>query len=276
MELFTFPVSLEKSEKKNNRIEIRVIASDESLDREKDQVLSKAFTQEVRDYFLKYGIIDYDHLTIRGKNALEKSTAIIGTPMRFYEERHRGEPVQVIEAFLHVGNPYVDNMIAPALFSGSDRIGASVGGKITSFSRNQHGGRSVDGILMNHLAITPTYRAINPNARVEQIGFTHASIEKSDESEMYCFDSVGSFCKSLEAGNETDSANMIGAQVLQNPNASPKKIVSIMINKEIPVNRNEIIKLLRLFGYPENEELINKLLSNADTIKRAQKWFHKS
>jgi len=277
LELFTFPVKLEKSEKKGNRIDVRVIASDESLDREKDQVLSKAFTSGVREYFLKYGVIDYDHLTIRGKNAIEKSTAIIGTPTRFYEETIGGMPVQVIEAFLHVGNPYVDNMIAPALLSGSDRIGASVGGKITSFSNNQHGGRSVDGILMNHLAITPTYRAINPNSRVEPIGVSKVNIEKSEDYDTYCFESVGSFCKSLEAGVETDSLAITGGQALQSEQQiEPKKIISVMINKNLPVTREEVVKVFKLFGYPYNEEILSKILSSSETIRKAQKWFHRN
>ena len=93
---FTAPAQLLKSETRfeKNRIWVKVIASDEKLDMEDDNMLSRSFTDEVRDFFLQAGIFDWDHVTIRGSNSLEKYTGIIGTPTKFNEKPDdEGSPV---------------------------------------------------------------------------------------------------------------------------------------------------------------------------------------
>ena len=71
---FTAPAELVKSETRvdGQKIHILIKASDESLDAENDNILSEAFTPEVRAFMLEKGVIDYDHITVRGANALEK------------------------------------------------------------------------------------------------------------------------------------------------------------------------------------------------------------
>lgn len=223
--LFSVPVKLEKAEQKDedSRIDLTVYASDESLDREGDNISSSVFTDEVRDYFLRSGIIDYDHVCIRGENELERATALIGTPTSFYEERLKGEAVQVIEGFLHPENPYVRNAVLPVLKSRSDRLGASIGGKILDFTKNGVGGKSITKILMNHLAVTPLYKSVNTNTKAFLSQFKDDYvIEKSFKGEDILFmKSFSDFAdamnlnKSMEAGTATDSAQMTGAQALQ-------------------------------------------------------------
>lgn len=224
---FTAPAELIKSETRvdGRKIYVLIKASDESLDAENDNILAEAFTPEVRAYMLEKGVIDYDHITVRGANALEKASAIIGTPTDFYQELVNGRPVQFIRGFLHRGNPFVDSTIAPGLESGSDRWGASIGGKILEWNKNEHGGKRANKIWMNHVAITPAYKAVNPNTAVE--------ILKSNDGIEYCqFGTTMSLVKALQAGSQTDSAFMSGAQALQ-PQSLEQRLAVTTITKDL-------------------------------------------
>lgn len=228
---FTLPATLLKSETIHKTVKlpsgktyssvphVYILASDESMDQDNDQMLSKCFTDPVKEFFLKYGIFDWDHLTLRGSTDVEKGTAMVGTPTKFWEERVKGAPVQLIEGFLHPGNPYVDSTIVPALKSKSDRIGVSVGGKILAYDNNEYGGKSIGRIFMNHLAFTPLFKSINLNTRVE--------LTKSQgiNGEIHNFPNMNALIKSLEAGYQTDSSAMTGAQALQTQNLEGGSLV---------------------------------------------------
>lgn len=228
---FTVPAELLKSETKfdDKKITILIKASDESLDQENDNILSEAFTPEVRAFMLEKGVIDYDHMTVRGANALEKATAIIGTPTEFFQELEKGKPVQYIRGFLHRGNPFVDSTVGPALESGSDRWGASIGGRILNWSKNDQGGKKANRIWMNHCAITPAYKAVNKNTFVEIL----KSLDENGKSdELQHFGSLGMLLKALEAGYQTDSAQITGAQAIQ-PQSLEGSPVSLTVPKDV-------------------------------------------
>lgn len=228
---WTAPAVLLKSETRidDKKIHILIKASDESLDQENDNILSEAFTPEVRQYMLDKGVIDYDHMTVRGANALEKATAIIGTPTDFFQELEKGRPVQYIRGFLHRGNPFVDSTIAPGLESGSDRWGASIGGKMLAWQKNEYGGKKATKIFMNHIAITPAYKAVNPNTAVEVLKSKDGN---GDSVEIHHFGSLGLLLKALEAGSQTDSQFITGAQSLQ-PQSLEGNLVNLTIPKDV-------------------------------------------
>lgn len=225
---YTAPAQLLKAESKSDRLECVAVASDETLDEDKDNILSSAFTDEVRSKFLKLGHIDWDHLTIRGSVELEKAAAMIGTPTAFYEEKVKGKKSQIIEFYLHRGNPYVDDTVEPALRAKSDRIKCSIGGKILGYEPNAFfqtgsdgkavGGRSMHQITMNHLAMTPAYKAINKNTSVRMANLAKAG-------ELIQFAKSYDLCKSLEAGNLTDAATIVGAQALQAQSLDEQKVI---------------------------------------------------
>lgn len=228
---WTAPAELMKSETKfdKNRIYITIKASDESLDQENDNILAEAFSEEVRSFMLTKGVIDFDHMTVRGANALEKGTANIGTPTEFFQELIKGSPVQFIRGYLHRGNPFVDSTIGPALEAGSDRWGASIGGKILNWLKNSSGGRMAKKIWMNHVAITPAWKAVNKNTAVEVL---KSLDENGSPDEIQHFSSLANLFKALEAGSETDSAKITGAQSLQ-PQSLEGKPVQLTIPKDI-------------------------------------------
>lgn len=279
---FTAPAELIKSETRvdGQKIHILIKASDESLDAENDNILSEAFTPEVRAFMLEKGVIDYDHITVRGANALEKATAIIGTPTEFYQELVKGRPVQFIRGFLHRGNPFVDSTIAPGLESGSDRWGASIGGKMLSWNKNEQGGKRANKIWMNHIAITPAFKAVNPNTAVQ-------ILKSKDGEEIHQFASMNSLLKALEAGSQTDSAQITGAQAIQ-PQSLEQKPVVLTITKDILQSViNDIVEghcdfseraiAIRASVYGLNEQLAEKLvqvLMSAVMRKRIQELMH--
>ena len=279
---FTAPAELVKSETRvdGQKIHILIKASDESLDAENDNILSEAFTPEVRAFMLEKGVIDYDHITVRGANALEKATAIIGTPTEFYQELVKGRPVQFIRGFLHRGNPFVDSTIAPGLESGSDRWGASIGGKMLAWNKNEQGGKRANKIWMNHIAITPAFKAVNPNTAVQ-------ILKSKDGDEIHQFASMNSLLKALEAGSQTDSAQITGAQALQ-PQSLEQKPATLTITKDIlqsiindivdgHCNFSERPIAIRASVYGLNEQLAEKVvhvLMGAAMRKRIQEMMH--
>lgn len=229
---WTAPAELLKSETRfdDKKIHILIKASDETLDQENDNILAEAFTPEVREFMLSKGVIDFDHMTVRGANALEKATAVIGTPTEFFQELVKGAPVQFIRGYLHRGNPFVDSTLAPALEAGSDRWGASIGGKILNWLKNSNGGKMAKSIWMNHVAITPAYKAVNKNTAVEIL--KSKDLNEADV-EIHHFGSLGSLLKALEAGSATDSAQMTGAQAVQRQSLEGGKPVSLTIPRDV-------------------------------------------
>jgi len=285
---FTAPATLIKSETefKKNRINVKVIASDETLDQEQDQLLAKCFTDDVRDYFLKSGIFDWDHMTIRGQTSIDKGSALIGTPTAFYEERFNGAPIQMIEGYLHRGNPHVDNAIEPCLKAGSDRLGTSVGGKILGHDPNEYGGRSISKIFMNHLAFTPKHKSINLNTKVELVKGLNGET-------IYKFKKTSDLLKSMEAGFETDMAAITGPQAMQPQSleGSPillehphlefigRSVLHDLVSGLINFDDTSIMSQAQNYGLgAQDAKLISNLLLNqlANKINRLRGLYNKS
>lgn len=260
---FTAPATLLKNETTERKgvPYVKVIASDESLDKDLDNILSEAFTKDVKEFFKSEGIFDWDHVTIRGDSDVERGTAMVGTPTDFYQESVHGAPVQIIEGYLHKGNPYVDNTIYPALLAKSDRIKCSIGGRRLGYDENKHGGKSIYRLSMNHLAFCPSFKAINTNTSVDLV----KSIGHQNE-EILNFTSSSALLKSLEAGNNTDSATISGAQSLQPQSLEGVKsdithdignmILYDLMDGTIELNKEAIENRLELLGCPDDKKKV--------------------
>ena len=128
---FTYSATLSKAGKsKDGKIPVTIIPSLPTPDRENDTIALKAFDEDCRNEFLKDGIIDYDHLSYRGKDPLIKAQAIIGQPTNLFIEKS----VPYCDAYLFEKNPFVAGSILPALETGSHTFGASVGGRVLKSS----------------------------------------------------------------------------------------------------------------------------------------------
>lgn len=219
MQKYYFPATMElrKSDGDSDderRIPIRIVASEDTVDKVNDIIVSKAF-ENARDSYLREGYIDYDHVSIRGKTPLEREEARIGEPTDLKVEKGvGGTSLPVCEGFLFKGNPYVDRCIYPALLAKSKIYGASVGGNILKKSDEWDTDRKakvrkITDINLIHIAVTPMHKAIHPNTSVALMKAL------AEEDGIIEFASLGELAKALTAGVSTDIANIRGGQALQ-------------------------------------------------------------
>lgn len=180
---FIIPVALEKSErnKSDEEYPIRFGISSNAIDRQQERMVTDSiFDQKTIDYHMKEGYVDYDHLSFRGENAFEKAQAFLGKPYDFNWEQRGAERVPCVEANLFRGNPYVDKVLIPAFEQGNGVFGMSIGGRTISKSkpkRDPESGNKVVEIYKIqwiHDAITPLYKAVNPDTFVSKL---HKSLE---------------------------------------------------------------------------------------------------
>lgn len=244
---YSFPAQLIKSgEESNGRIPITIVPNHPSPDRVNDKIILKAFDDECIKGFLFDGVYDYDHISVLGKTPLEKAQAIIGQPEEFYIDEEKGQPV--CHGFLFKGNPYVDNVIMPALLSGSKVFGASVGGRILKKSDDldpvtKKICKAISKISLKHIAITPLQKAIHQGTSVQlrkscsgggKCNEKHNCGEKCNKSFELQFDSFDCFLKSFEddteiikaltAGSSTNIPDISGGQTIQNQSLEGSKI----------------------------------------------------
>lgn len=185
--------NLERDE--NGNYMVWVEASNESLDYDEQVVLQKALLESA-DYFLKNGIISYDHRHLRRDPTdtdWNPEKYIIGEPL---EVRRHGLTT-LVKCLLYKSNRLVQEIIGKVR-DGSTRVRASIAGKkptiVKAFDRKLRKlVEKVSSILWDELAITP-----------KPVNQTLAPAALSPEA----------FVKSLQAGYETDAAKMTGGQSL--------------------------------------------------------------
>jgi len=216
---FTYSATLSKAGKsKDGKIPVTIIPSLPTPDRVNDTIALKAFDEDCRVDFLKDGIIDYDHLSYRGKDPLIKAQAIIGKPLDLFVEKS----IPYCDAFLFEKNPFVFGSILPAIETESGVFGASVGGSVLKSSLknplNKSGGKNIMKVRLKHIAICPLQNAVHQGTMV--------TLKKSQSNEeIFQFNNFNDLMKSLEsdelldkalqAGSATDISGMTGGQVLQ-------------------------------------------------------------
>jgi hypothetical protein len=292
---FSYPSELIKSgEEINNKIPIKIIPNIPIPDRVNDKILLKAYDEECIKGFLHSGIIDYDHQSILGLTPLQKAEAIIGEPEKFYIDHEN--KVAVVEGFLFKGNPYVDNVIYPALRAGSKKISASLGGKILQKSdefdlQSKQKIKTISKISINHVAITPLMKAVNQGAIVSLLKScsgngkckSELKCNSCNKSYEYQFNSFESFIKSfedeeilksLEAGTSTSITGMNNGQMIQGQ--SLEGVDYTKIRNKLPLILNDLINgisttsakeymnylIAQGFNQPEANEIIELLARN--------------
>lgn len=267
-----FEIDINKSqEETKQRIPIRIEASSPTVDKQKDLILTKAYTKPVIDEFLKVGIIDYDHRSIIGKTSEEKATAVIGEPTNFKIEKskHNDMEVPIIYGDLYKENAIVKNSLLPALKAGSTRWGASIGGNILKareiIKSDDKKYREISEIKINHCAITPTLKAVN--------NFTSVSMVKSAENFI-------EFMKAITTGAETDITNITGGQALQGQSLEGGTVSQVLpsilyimtefkkckMNKTMPNLDDLLFKAIDFLDYDLQQDLIKAINKNKEII----------
>lgn len=304
---YSFPADVFKSGKENNnRIPITIIPNTPNIDRVNDKILLKAYDDECIKNFLLVGILDWDHKSILAKTEREKVEAWIGDPTNFYVDNEKKVPI--IEGYLFKNNPIVRDAIYPALEAGSNRVSASLGGKILQKSSNydpiaKKQINTISKLSLAHCAITFLNKAVHQDARVT-LKKSCSGNGKCKESNKKCndcnseytyqFDTYKSFIdfieddsqfiKTLEAGSETDISKIIGGQVLQkqslegnNKIINKKKLKSILpfilnsiFTGKVSGTYNDYKKYLTKNGLTDKEadEIIKLLAKNGAKIVR--------
>lgn len=225
---------IKSGEEENGRIPIKIVISDDKVDKQGDIMSPEAFNEKTMDDFIANGIIDYDHEVVRGDTPLDRAKAMLGEPKKWYKDEY-GRPV--VEAELYSNNPYVRDAIMPALKEDGKVWKASVGGSIVKKSKiydnkSKKKVNKINAIKLHHIAITPSWLAVNPRTSVEMIKSIdeNTHIEKRGELEVLVCKGIKAFNealvksvngekeediqKALMAGYETNMANLQGGQAL--------------------------------------------------------------
>jgi hypothetical protein len=263
---FEFKSNILKSSKSQDdkKYYISIIPNSPTKDTVNDLIELKAFEdKDCVNNFIKTGYLDYDHISVLGKDDFSKAQAIIGQPESLYVDRDKNVPV--CEGFLFKGNPYVDNILIPALESGSSVFGASVGGKALIKSSEYDNKTNsklnrISKILLRHVAICPLQKAVNQDTSV---------MRKSDDGTLI-FEDYNEFYKSMNASvMTTDVSNMFGGQALQKQSLEGSdnlvNLIWQMVDLKILDSSKKIEKTLNLFNLSDAQKsdalkvLINKL-----------------
>lgn len=167
---------------------IEAEASNENLDFDGQVVLQRALLDS-KDYFLKNGILSWDHLHLRNNDP----SYIIGQPIGVEK---RGTKT-FVKAVLFKGNKIAEDVVSK-LKSGATIIKTSVGGKrpviVTDFdTKLKKPVEKVASVLWDELAIT--FKPVNQTLSPVSL-------------------SSAAFVKSLSAGYVTDSATATGGGAL--------------------------------------------------------------
>jgi len=266
---YSYPanVFLNSEDEENNRLEITIIPNVPTKDRVNDIILLKAYDDECINEFLKSGYLDYDHQSVLGKTPLERAQARIGDPTNFFIDEKKKVPV--IEGFLYKGNPYVDNILYPALKAKSNRISASVGGRalrksITKDPITKEELNAISKLSLKHCAVTYLDKAIHPEASVTlkkscsgdgKCKSTHHKCKDCNKSYELKFNSYDNFLKSLNdgfvlkaltAGTATDISGLSGGQVLQRQSLEGTPVNLIKIKKLIPSILSDLFTVMNV------------------------------
>ena len=187
--------SITGQEDENGNFIVEVEASNENLDLQNQRTLQSAL-DESKEYFLTNGVISDDHQ--------HKTRNPDGT-VESHKEKIIGEPISVrksgkstfVKLCLYKGveaaKPYIN-----LLKNGSKLVKASIGGIMPTIRKEKDGTETVTRFMWNDLALTTS-----------PVNWTVGSARFAKSIAMV------DFCKSLEAGSGTNTAEFEGGRSLQ-------------------------------------------------------------
>jgi|WetSurMetagenome_2_1015567.scaffolds.fasta_scaffold67743_2 hypothetical protein len=174
----------------NGNYIIKAEASNENVDVDGQIVLQNALVKS-KDYFMKNGIISWDHLHKQkdaNGNIVTNPEFIIGEPLGIETEGDK----TFVKAILYKGNKIVEDIV-DKLRQGAKIIKTSVGGRkpVVQKSYDKNTGKNLEKIVdVNWDELALTYKPCNQTLSPVQL------------------------IKSLQAGYPVDSANMSGGETL--------------------------------------------------------------
>jgi len=256
-----------------SKVFVRMVANSLKKDKENDVILPQAFSKETVDYFLKNGIIDWNHMSMIGSTMEERARSILGKPEKFNWEDNK----PVVYGYLTKTHPVVKESILPHLEADQKVFGASIGGfikksKIVFDKETNQNKRLIYEIEWNHIAIAPLPYAISSETQVEIVkskGLDSNLIVKYPDI-LYFFndfynDKLISLKKALEVGYETDSMKIMNGDAL--------RIQSIdnNVNEYMPIVYNLIDLISTGIIEPKAEKIIDYLEKNGYKYSNIEK-----
>lgn len=171
-----------KAEEEQGQWIVYLQASNEGLDQEQEQIMSKALN-EAKDYYLSHGVLSWDHK----HKMLHDPQYIVGEPL---DVAFTDKNETLVKGWL-----YQKNEIAQRLWnniqSGAKKLGASVGGGILKKS----GEGKIERVIWDETAIT--------HKPVNDMTLGHVQLIPFE-----------AFAKALMAGAGVDAANFTGGRAL--------------------------------------------------------------
>lgn len=239
-------------------------ASNENLDFEEQQVLRRALLDS-KDYFLKNGLISYDHRHLKpveGEIDWNPEKYIIGEPLDVFQSDDK----TFVKALLYKSNALVQEIVQK-LKDGATIIKASIGGKkpvIKRFfdTKVKRFVERVVSVLWDELAIT--FKPINQT--LTPVGLSSKA-----------------FVKSLQAGYETDAAKLTGGQSIipqdlegaEQINKNKKNITAVVMALYFGDIKGpeETKQFLKNRGCSEEDatQILETIIQNKKPIKKAFK-----
>lgn len=230
---------------------IVIEASNDNLDFQEERVLQDAL-MESKDYFLKNGVISYDHMHLPSEDNYKKDPEwneekyILGHPVDAYMENG----VVKVKAALYKSVDRAKEIIKK-LSDGAKTVKASVGGrrptKINKYDYNlMKDVPTIIKVLWDEVALT--YKPVN-----QTLGPTILSPKE--------------FVKSLTAGNSVDPGAMTGGNALQYQSVQGRGVVQSLLSDisfgEVEDSKEAIARLMNN-GYSEEQakEIIGALINN--------------
>jgi len=258
-----------KADKKDDSI-IYIEASNEKEDSQNDTVLKKALECQV-EYFLKRGVISYDHLHKSEKDP----KYIIGEPLdvQFTDDRKT-----LVKAKLYPSNKIAQD-IKSKINDKSKRVGSSVGGYITKRVKGYNktlkkSFNFITGLIWDEVALT--LKPVNSDTMGNVSFVPYAEFQKSFVCEGY---NDVLLRKALEAGSGTNHATFTGGRALISESLMGSTVPTI--GKDVVKNYlkmvidgrvrtyDEVIQLTKALGH--TEEVANQvavyIIENIDRIK---------
>lgn len=271
------------NQESSDRVYVRMVANSLKKDKENDVIMPQAFNQETVDYFLKNGIIDWNHTSVIGETIEERARAILGKPEKF--EWVDSKPV--VYGYLTKTHPIVRESILPHLEADQKVFGASIGGfikksKVIYDKETNENKRLIYSIEWNHIAIAPLPFTISSETYVELVKsktYNNDVLVKYPDilSFVYDFSSneLKNLKKAIEMGYETDISNMVQGDALRVQSLNPdinndlSNLIELISNGLLEPKAEKIIEYLKSIGYNDKKiiEIINKLVNYLKKLK---------
>lgn len=198
---------------KDDPYTVYIEASNETPDKQKDIVFTKALEEE-RDNYLSKGVISWDHL-----HKIEKSPEfIIGEPIdvKFKDNK------TFVKARLYKGVKYAESIV-DLLKAKCSRLGASIGGLIRNRKQLSKTLSGVIKLIWDETAIT--YKPVN-DGTMGNVGLVP----------------IGAFAKALMVGEGTNTAQFSGGRALGKESLDKVMVELVWRMKEGDMKSDEDVK----------------------------------